>query len=161
MNEKTMNYETPKPESPVYETENIRRIVENFPVFGFTGFLYSIFFCFLVMISELDLHVALHLAAGLEHLGHDGGGVGAVRKGDAHLLGDKADDRLRNALHLVGGGLHFGGAVGAANFDVVDLFHSKYSFFMLLIICRFIQKAIPAFPWEHAHTPTACADVGR
>lgn len=50
MNEETMNIETsqtePKPETNTYENEAIRSIVENFPVFGMTSFLYSIFFCF-------------------------------------------------------------------------------------------------------------------
>lgn len=50
MNEETMNYETsqtaPKPEALTYENETIRSIVENFPVFGLTSFLYGIFFCF-------------------------------------------------------------------------------------------------------------------
>nr|MBQ8253081.1 DUF4173 domain-containing protein [Lachnospiraceae bacterium] len=46
MNEKTMNYETPNPKPAIYENETIRKIVENFPVFGMTGFLYAVFFCF-------------------------------------------------------------------------------------------------------------------
>ncbi len=46
MNEETMNYETPKPETSTYENESIQKIVENFPVFGLTGFLYAVFFCF-------------------------------------------------------------------------------------------------------------------
>ena len=48
MNEETMNYETPKPAPDTYENETIRKIVENFPVFGLTSFLYSIFFCFCI-----------------------------------------------------------------------------------------------------------------
>lgn len=38
MDEKTMNY----------ENETIRKIVENFPVFGLTSFLYAVFFCFCI-----------------------------------------------------------------------------------------------------------------
>ncbi len=41
MDEKTMNYETP-------ENDTIRNIVENFPVFGLTSFLYAVFFCFCI-----------------------------------------------------------------------------------------------------------------
>lgn len=48
MNEETMNYETPKPTPDTYENDSIRKIVENFPVFGLTSFLYSIFFCFCI-----------------------------------------------------------------------------------------------------------------
>ena len=48
MNEETMNVETPKPTPDTYENESIRKIVEDFPVFGLTSFLYSIFFCFCI-----------------------------------------------------------------------------------------------------------------
>lgn len=47
-----MNYETPqakpKPETSTYENETIRLIVEGFPVFGLTSFLYAVFFCFCI-----------------------------------------------------------------------------------------------------------------
>ena len=56
MNEELTNNETlqpvlkpePAPAKPTYENESIRTIVENFPVFGLTGFLYSLFFCFCI-----------------------------------------------------------------------------------------------------------------
>ena len=56
MNEETMNYEIPQPELPsessssrtTYENDTIRNIVENFPVFGLTSFLYAVFFCFCI-----------------------------------------------------------------------------------------------------------------
>lgn len=51
MNEEMITLETKK--EPViaevtYENDTIRTIVENFPVFGLTSFLYSIFFCFCI-----------------------------------------------------------------------------------------------------------------
>lgn len=51
MNEEMITLETKK--EPViaevtYENDTIQTIVENFPVFGLTSFLYSIFFCFCI-----------------------------------------------------------------------------------------------------------------
>lgn len=54
MNNETINFETTQTEpdskstavAVTYENEKIRCIVENFPVFGLTSFLYAVFFCF-------------------------------------------------------------------------------------------------------------------
>ena len=51
MNEETITLETkndPAPAEVTYKNDTIRTIVENFPVFGLTSFLYSIFFCFCI-----------------------------------------------------------------------------------------------------------------
>ncbi len=48
MNEETMNVTPTNSGQDNYENETIRNIVENFPVFGLTSFLYAVFFCFCI-----------------------------------------------------------------------------------------------------------------